>query len=208
MAKVIDYGTYIIDVSGAMLDKRRGLHHEQVETLRQIHDRAVDFVTSCFQHEAANLKVLYYFLGGKAQQLVTMITRHSEYLLRDKKLHETYRDAVQQIVECSYAIRDELEQMREELRTVMDKVGIKVSGKHSVKVSNQEKQQQGDLPFQADYDEPIPLPPLPKPKKRLQRLQPNLPQKRSPREKVSRPKKKIRRLQPKPPLGSTSSLSL
>lgn len=126
MVKVVEYGTYIIDISDAMMEHREGLNAEQVTILRQIRDSAQTLVTQCLQHESADLVTLYYFLYGKAPVPVTHMINHCDFMLRMWKLHPAYEEAFQNIRECSVAIRQELGQMKADLVGFMEKIGMAV----------------------------------------------------------------------------------
>ena len=130
-----------------------------ISHLSVIRDRSVRFVTSCIQNENADLETLYIFLDNDALRSVTFVIRYSEYLLRDDSLHAAYTDAIGRIRECAFAIREELNQMKEDLVEFMDKIGVSVP--EPVSSSNKRiKRLQPQPALQVDYldDEPLPVP--------------------------------------------------
>ena len=159
MAKIVDYGTYIIDLADAMIDHQQGLSNQHLSRLSVIRDRSVRFVTSCIQHENSDLETLYSFLDGDGLKSVMFVISYSEYLLMDDSLHTAYTDAIGRIRDCGFAIRDELNQMKEDLVGFMGKIGLSVPQPESS--SNKRiKRLQPVSALQVDYldNEPEPLP--------------------------------------------------
>lgn len=175
MAKIVEYGTYIIDITDAMIEHRRGLSTEQLELLEQINERAVDFVTACLQNETTSLPTLYKFLDIEAPRLIELIKLNSEFLLKFRKLHVNYRDAIKNIHQCTLAIKHELKQMKAELNGFMSKIGMQIA-KEQAKPAPRKKLRrlQSKPSLNVDYLEDAPLPSKPQPKP-LQRLQPQSP---------------------------------
>lgn len=175
MAKIVEYGTYIIDITDAMIEHRRGLSLEQLELLNQINDHAVAFVTACLENENTDLPTLYRYLDHEAPRLVTLINHHSEFLLKFRKLHTSYRDAIKNIHQCSQLIQDELVKMKRDLQAFMARIGLNESNKKKVakprkrrlrRLKNKPQQQS----LNVDYLEGEPLPLEPKPQTRIKRL--------------------------------------
>ncbi len=175
MAKVVEYGTYIIDITDAMIEHRRGLSTEQLELLEQINQRAVSFVTACLQNETTDLPTLYRFLNEQAPRLVELIKLHSEFLLKFRKLHQNYRDAIKNIHQCSLAIKNELKQMKADLNNFMSRIGMPIPDGQTTPPAPRKRAlrrlKKKEQTLNVDYLEDAPLPPQPEPKP-LKRLQP------------------------------------
>lgn len=173
MAKVVEYGTYIIDITDAMIEHRRGLTTEQLELLEQINQRAVTFVTLCLQNESTDLPTLHRFLSEQAPRYVELIKQHSEFLLKFRKLHQNYREAIKNIHQCSLAIRHEITNMRKDLNNFMSKIGMQIPNAQPAKPARKKpiRRLQRKPALNVDYLSDAPLPPKPEPKP-IQRLQP------------------------------------
>ena len=201
MVKIVDYGTYIIDLADAMIDHQQGLTQQHLARLSGIRNRSVRFVTSCIQHESADLETLYMFLDNEAMQSIMFVVSYSEYLLLDESLHSAYADAINRIKECGFAIREELQQMKDDLIEFMGKIGLSIPQPESVS-HKRIKRLKPRTALQVDYldDEPPAVPePAQKPIRRLKpqdnRIVHSKPVRRIQHaQTVTRPK--IRRLQP------------
>lgn len=141
MVKVVEYGTYIIDISDAMIEHRKGLNAEQIQILNQVRERAQCLVTKCLQNEHSDLTTLYYFLSGQAPIPVTHIINHCNFILRMWKLHLAYQDGIEKILACIIAVREELQQMKLDLINFMEKIGMEIPDRRYIhkpdpKVSN------------------------------------------------------------------------
>jgi len=126
MVKIVDYGTYIIDLADAMIDHQQGLTEQHLSRLSVVRDRSVRFITGCIQHENADLETLYLFLDGEAIQSIMIVISYSNFLMMDDQLHPVYRDSIERIKECGLVIREELKQMKDDLIVFMNKIGVAV----------------------------------------------------------------------------------
>lgn len=182
MAKVVEYGTYIIDLADAMIDHRRGLDNEHLSCLQTVRDRTVRFVTSCIQHENADLETLHHFLTGGAKQSVAIIISYSDFLMMDEALHIAYRDAVGRIKECALSIKDELQQMEADLIAFMEKIGLSVRSRRESRRKKPIQSLQAQSGLQVDYldDDIVPAPPSRKPIQRLPKPAPRPTQPKAP----------------------------
>ncbi|MGB7338348.1 MAG: hypothetical protein WBC91_05585 [Phototrophicaceae bacterium] len=170
MAKIVEYGTYIIDITDAMIEHRRGLTVEQLELLDQINRCAVSFVTACVENENTDLPTLYRFLDHGAPRLITLINHQSEFLLKFRKLHVSYRDALQNIHQCSVAIQNELTQMKVDLEGFMSRIGMHVPNGKEIKPRKKRlRRLKRRSTLNVDYldGEPLPPPSQPAPQKVL-----------------------------------------
>jgi|GEM_PF-2747838 len=174
MVKIVDYGTYIIDLADAMIDHQQGLTQQHIARLSVIRDRSVRFVTSCIQHENADLETLYHFLDGEAMQSIMIVISYSEFLMMDEALHPAYRDGIERMKECGFSIREELNQMKDDLVAFMNKIGVSVpqSTQSVAKGKKQIKRLKPKTGLQVDYlDDAVPPEPARKP---IQKLQPQM----------------------------------
>jgi hypothetical protein len=126
MASVVEYGSYIIDLSIAMLENPQGLTQSQAQHLRVIHQKAVDFLTGYLQHESSSLPNLLGYLQNGAIQPLQIIIGSSDKILSGDcgRVHKTYGEAVVEIRDCGYAMYDEVESMYDNLRNLMGNLGM------------------------------------------------------------------------------------
>lgn len=125
MPDTTEYASYVIDLTDAMLDHRRGLNTQQVSHLETINRRAVEFVTTFLLHEKADLDTLYTYFSYDSIQPISIIIGYSEYMLicSDETMLPAYREAIEEIRDCGYALRDDMQGMLEELTAFMDTIG-------------------------------------------------------------------------------------
>jgi hypothetical protein len=129
-----DYASYVIDLIDAMLNHRQGLNLQQVGHLETIHRRTVEFVTTFLLHEKADLDTLYAYLSYDAIQPISIIIGYSEYMLiyGAETLLPAYREAVEEIRDCGYTLRDDMQNMLEELVEFMESIGYESETKSLV----------------------------------------------------------------------------
>lgn len=203
MAKIVDYGTYIIDLADAMIEHQQGLTKQHLSHLAVIRDRSVRFVTSCIQHESADLETLYLYLDGEAMNSIKYVINYSEHLIMDESLHPTYADAVSRIKECGFSIREELKQMKDDLIEFMGKIGLSVpSPQKEISAKKPIQRLQAKRPaLQVDYlDDDVAAVPDQVARKPLKRLQPQGTNNRQPVRRIQHAQpvteSRIRHLQP------------
>jgi hypothetical protein len=126
MTNSVEYATYIIDLSMAMLEHRVGLTDAQAQRLQMIHGRAVDFLTEYIQHESSNLIELLDYLGQEALKPLRIIIGCSDMILNGNCgiVQEAYGDAIEEIRECSYIIQNDIEDMHENLQNLLTDLGM------------------------------------------------------------------------------------
>lgn len=126
MTNAVDYASYIIDLSIAMLEHRVGLTDAQIQRLTMIHGKAVDFLTDYIQHENSNLPELLDYLGQSAQSPLQIIVGCADMILNGSCgiVQEAYADAITEIRDCGYSIQNEIEDMYESLYTLMSDLGM------------------------------------------------------------------------------------
>jgi hypothetical protein len=125
MTTTTDCASYIIDLSDAMLNHRNGLNAQQISHLETINRRAVEFVTEFLLHENSDLDTLFNFLSHEAIQPISIIIGYSEYMLIGgaETMRPVFREAVEEICDCGYSLRDDMQLMLEELVDFMDSIG-------------------------------------------------------------------------------------
>jgi hypothetical protein len=126
MTSTIEYATYIIDLSMAMLEHRIGLTDAQAQRLQMIHGRTVDFLTEYIQHESSNLSELLIYLSQDAQTPLRIIIGCSDMILNGScgEVQEAYADAIEEIRDCGYIIQNDVEDMYENLQNLMSDLGM------------------------------------------------------------------------------------
>jgi hypothetical protein len=125
MTTTTQCATYIIDLSDAMLNHRQGLSAQQIAHLETINRRTVEFVTEFLLHENSDLDTLFNFLSFQAIQPISIIIGFSEYMLigGTESMLPVYREAIEEICDCGYSLRDDMQLMLEELVDFMDSIG-------------------------------------------------------------------------------------
>jgi hypothetical protein len=125
MTTTTDCASYIIDLSDAMLNHRTGLNAQQIGHLETINRRAVEFVTEFLLHENSDLDTLFDFLSHEAIQPISIIIGYSEYMLIGgaESMQPVFREAVEEICDCGYSLRDDMQLLLEELVDFMDSIG-------------------------------------------------------------------------------------
>lgn len=126
MSSVVEYGSYIIDLSIAMLENPRGLTRPQAQQLKIIHNQAVEFLTGYLQHESSSLPNLLHYLESSAPQPLQAIVNSCEIILSGQcgPVQEAYGEAVVEIRDCGYAMHDEVTNMYENLQNLMGNLGM------------------------------------------------------------------------------------
>jgi hypothetical protein len=126
MTSSVEYATYIIDLSMAMLEHRIGLTDAQAQRLQMIHGRAVDFLTEYIQHESSGLLELLDYLGKDAVSPLRIIIGCADMILNGQCgiVQEAYAEAIEEIRECSYCIQNDIEDMYENLQNLMSDLGM------------------------------------------------------------------------------------
>lgn len=126
MATAVEYASYIIDLSTAMLDHRVGLTDAQAQRLTMIHHKAVDFLTEYVQHESSNLPELLDYLGQDAQTPLRIIVGCADMILNGNcgAVQEAYGEAIEEIRDCSYSIQADIEDMHGNLHNLMSDLGM------------------------------------------------------------------------------------
>jgi hypothetical protein len=121
MTSIVEYGSYIIDLSTAMLENPRGLTNAQAKRLRFIRQQSVDFLTGYMRHESSSLPDLLAYLQKDALQPLQAIIVSSDVILSGEcgRVRRTYGEAVVEIRDCGHAMYDEVESMNENLRNLM-----------------------------------------------------------------------------------------
>lgn len=124
--KTVEYGTYVIDLTAAMLEHRNRLTEEQAEQIETVHKRAIQFVTEFLQHENADLDTLLSYLNHDALSPVTIIIGSAEVMVMGMlgKMPKPFMDAIEEIRECGYLLRDDLYDMQRELIEFMESIGM------------------------------------------------------------------------------------
>ena len=122
----VEYGTYVIDLTAAMLEHKQRLNDMQIDQIETIHRRAVQFVTEFLQHENAPLDDLLSYLNHDAMSPITIVIGFSEMLLMEAAgpMPKPFMEAMDEIRDCGYNIRDDIYEMQEELLAFMESIGM------------------------------------------------------------------------------------
>lgn len=130
MATTVEYATYIIDLTHAMLKVRQSLTDEQIKRIRMLNRRTVDFLTDYLQHESSSLPDLLQYLSTGTREPIRGIIGGSKMLLSGNCgiLPPDFQAAVKEILQCGYAIHREIEDMHNNLSSFMQEMGIEEDG--------------------------------------------------------------------------------
>lgn len=125
MAKTVEYASYIIDLTDAMLEQRDVLSNPQIEHLQVIQKHAVRFVNRYFRKEKHSLEALLRFLQREAAQHINIIISYNEVLLMDHlgTFDEAFKEACYEIAECAYELRAEVRQLQRNLESFKAALG-------------------------------------------------------------------------------------
>lgn len=126
MDQIIEYASYTIDITHALLDHPQGLNEQQLDFVRVIERRAVEFITDFMQKQSTPVQELRRYLNHDALSPITVIIGYSEFALMEDqgRMHPDYRDAFQQICDCGYAIQTEIKDLHEQVWTFMQEMDI------------------------------------------------------------------------------------
>ena len=126
MAEVVEYASYIIDLSMAMLEHQAALNDKQVHALSIIQQRAVDFLTEYMRHESSALPELLLYLGNLAQNPLKVIINCCEMLLTGQQglIVDAYAEAFSEISDCADGILAEIQDMHSHLQDLMSNLGM------------------------------------------------------------------------------------
>jgi hypothetical protein len=126
MTTAVEYASYIIDLSTAMLDNRSGLTDAQAQRLTMIHHKAVDFLTDYMKHESSNLPELLDYLGQEAQSPLRIIVGCADMILNGNcgDVQEAYGEAISEIRDCGYWIQADVEDMYSNLYNLLNDLGM------------------------------------------------------------------------------------
>jgi len=126
MDQIYEYTSYTIDITHALLDHPQGLNEQQLDFVRVIERRAVEFITDFMQMQSTPVQELRRYLNHDALSPVTVIIGYSEFALMEDqgRMPADYRDAFQQICDCGYAIQAEINDLHEQVWEFMQEMGI------------------------------------------------------------------------------------
>jgi hypothetical protein len=126
MTSTTSYGSYIIDITDALLEHRQPLVAPQIEHLQVMRHNAVLFTTQFHRLEKRSLPDLLTFLRDEAMQHINIIISYGEVLLMDTygKLPDAHKEALQELSECALALRQEIRDIREDLEAFMEEMGL------------------------------------------------------------------------------------
>ena len=113
--EIYDYSSYIIEIAQAILEHTKGLNAEQVEQMEIVHRRAVDFITEFIEAQERELERFRSYLNHDALTPLSIVIGYTELLLMNASgdLGDPYREAVQQIRDNGYVLRDLVREFHE-----------------------------------------------------------------------------------------------
>lgn len=126
MASTVEYGTYIIDLSAAMLDNPGGLTKAQGQRIVMIRRQAVNFLTDYMRHESSSLPNLLAYLSNDATEPLGILINCCNSILDGScgTVHQNYGEAINEIRECGIAMYEEVEDMQQNLNQLMGSLGM------------------------------------------------------------------------------------
>lgn len=128
--QTLEYASYVIELTTAMLEHKRRLntmHIDQIDTIRR---RAVQFVTDMMLHENRPLDELVSYLNHDAMSPITIVIGFSELLLMEATMPQAFLEAMEEIRDCGYLIRDDIYDLRAQLLEFMENIGLKHRSRH------------------------------------------------------------------------------
>lgn len=126
MDVIIEYASYVIDIAATVLDHQDGLDAEQVSDVEVIHRRAVAFVDDYIQNQSLPVDQLRRYLNHDAMSPISVIIGYSEWLLMGtfNELTGAYKEAIQEIRDYSYMLKEEIQILHEQVWEFMQSIGI------------------------------------------------------------------------------------
>ena len=126
MASTVEYGTYIIDLSTAMLENPRGLTNAQGHRIIVIRRQAVNFLTDYMRHESSALPDLLSYLSKDAARPLSMLVNSCDMILNGScgTVQQDYGEAITEIRDCAIAMYEDIEDMRQNLEQFMSNLGM------------------------------------------------------------------------------------
>lgn len=126
MQETLQLGTYIIDLTEAMVEHGTQLHLTQQRQITQIHKQAVSFLTGYMSHERAPLDSLLLYLRQDAMMTIQSIIASAELLLSGLygTLPPPYEEALREIQDCGYDMQADVIALQAELLQFIEHVGL------------------------------------------------------------------------------------
>lgn len=126
MASTVEYGTYIIDLSSAMLDNPSGLTDTQGQAVLMIRQQAVSFLTDYMQHESSALPTLLDYLSNGATDPLGILINGCNDILNGNcgAVQQNYGEAISEIRDCAIAMYEDVEDMQKNLADLMSNLGM------------------------------------------------------------------------------------
>ena len=111
---ILQYSSYLIDLSNTLLEHRDGLTEHQAEIMDTIHRRSEQFQNDFLARYNTSIKKLASYLNHDALTPLTVIIGYSEMLLLEAAgpLEGDYREAVEYLRDCSYALHEEVVELQ------------------------------------------------------------------------------------------------
>ena len=126
MPNPIEYATYIIDLTDAMMEHRKGLNAEQFHRIGLINHRAVQFITLFMQKESVSAPALLQYLTEDAQEPLRSIRGNCKKMMSGEygEFEPDYAEAIQEIYDCVYEMVGDVQQLCRDLKQFMAAIGI------------------------------------------------------------------------------------
>jgi hypothetical protein len=125
MANPIEYATYVIDLTNAMIEHPQGLNKEQFHRVGLINHRTVEFVTGYLQNECLSAPALLQYLTY-TQEPLRAILGNCKRMLSGQcgAMDADYVEAIQEIFDCVRAMVDDIQQLCHDLKEFMATIGM------------------------------------------------------------------------------------
>jgi hypothetical protein len=126
MPNPIEYASYIIDLTNAMMGHQQGLSHEQFYRINLINHRAVTFITTYMQKENISAFALLEYLSEDAQQPLRSIRGNCKKMLAGEfgNFDDDYVEAIEEIRACAHEMVYDIQQSCRDLRQFMATIGM------------------------------------------------------------------------------------
>jgi hypothetical protein len=126
MPSPIEYASYIIDLTNAMMEHRQGLNKDQFHRIGLINHRAVQFITNFMQKESISAPALLQYLTEEAQEPLRSIRGNCKKMLAGEygEFEDDFAEAIEEIHTCVYEMVDDIRQLCHDLKQFMVTIGM------------------------------------------------------------------------------------
>jgi hypothetical protein len=126
MPSPIEYATYIIDLTHAMMEQHSGLNADQFHRIGLVNHHAVDFITKFMQKENISAPALLQYLTEDAQEPLRSIRGNCKKMLAGQygEFEADYNEAIQEIYDCVLEMVEDIRQLCHDLKHFMASMGM------------------------------------------------------------------------------------